>query len=179
MVAARNADGFDEGVAISGLMILKGAGMAEENMTLTELAATVVGAFVGHNTVAVADLPALIKATYAALAGVESGGPTEVADDIQNPTIAQIKKSITPDGLVSFLDGRSYKTLKRHLGTHGLTVEEYKARFGLPAAYPSVAPNYSAARSAMAKSLGLGQGGRGAKGKSGVAAPKGRAKNSS
>ena len=119
--------------------------MAEENMSLTELTTTVIGAFVGHNTVAVADLPALIKATYAALAGIESGGATEATDEVEKPTAARIKKSITPDGLVSFLDGKSYKTLKRHLGTHGLTVEEYKARFGLPAAYPSVAPNYSAA----------------------------------
>ena len=152
--------------------------MAKENISLAELTATVVGAFVGHNAVAVGDIPALIKATYAALAGVDSGGVVEAAGDIQRPTAGQIRKSITPDGLVSFLDGKSYKTLKRHLGTHGLTVEEYKARFGLPAAYPSVAPNYSAARSAMAKSLGLGQGGRAAKGKSTVPAPKTRAKKS-
>jgi predicted transcriptional regulator len=152
--------------------------MAEENMSLTELTATVVGAFVGHNAVAVADLPALITATYAALAGVDSDGVVEATDDIQKPTAGQIRKSITPDGLVSFLDGKSYKTLKRHLGTHGLTVEEYKARFGLPATYPSVAPNYSAARSALAKSLGLGQGGRGAKGKPAVPPPKTRAKKS-
>ena len=147
-------------------------------MSLTELTATVVGAFVGHNTVTVTDLPALIKATYAALAGVESGSAVEVIDDIQKPTAGQIRKSITPDGLVSFLDGKSYKTLKRHLGTHGLTIEEYKARFGLPAAYPSVAPNYSAARSAMAKSLGLGQGGRRAKGKTPMPATKARTKKS-
>jgi predicted transcriptional regulator len=152
--------------------------MAEENMSLTELTATVVGAFVGHNAVAVADLPTLIEATYAALAGIERGGAVEATDEVEKPTAARVKKSITPDGLVSFLDGKSYKTLKRHLGTHGLTVEEYKARFGLPAAYPSVAPNYSAARSAMAKSLGLGQGGRGAKGKPPVPTPKTRAKKS-
>ena len=137
-----------------------------------------VGAFVGHNAVAVADLPALIKATYAALAGIDSEIVAEATDDVQKPTAGQIRKSITPDGLVSFLDGKSYKTLKRHLGTHGLTIEGYKARFGLPATYPSVAPNYSAARSAMAKSLGLGQGGRGAKGKAAVTAPKARAKKS-
>jgi len=152
--------------------------MADRNMSLTELTATVVGAFVGNNPVAVADLPALIKATYAALAGIEGGGAVDTTEEVEKPTVARIKKSITPDGLVSFLDGKSYKTLKRHLGTHGLTVEEYKARFGLPAAYPSVAPNYSAARSAMAKSLGLGLGGRGAKGKPAVPAPKARAKKS-
>ena len=139
--------------------------MAEDNMSLTELTATVVGAFVGHNTVAVTDLSALIKSTYAALAGIQSVDTVEETEEVEKPTLARIKKSITPDGLVSFLDGKSYKTLKRHLGTHGLTIKEYKDRFGLPAAYPSVAPNYSAARSAIAKSLGLGQGGRGAQAK--------------
>ena len=78
-----------------------------------------------------AQVLALIKATYAALAGVDSDGVVEATDDIQKPTAGQIRKSITPDGLVSFLDGKSYKTLKRHLGTHGLTIEEYKARFSL------------------------------------------------
>ena len=150
--------------------------MAEENMSLTELTATVVGAFVGNNSVAVTDLPALIKATHAAFAGVENGG-VDAAEDLDKPTASQIKKSITADGLVSFLDGKSYKTLKRHLRTHGLTVEAYKARFGLPATYPIVASNYSAARSAMAKSLGLGQGGRRAKAKAAEPpAPKARAK---
>jgi predicted transcriptional regulator len=72
-------------------------------------------------------------------------------------TPAQIRRSITPDALVSFEDGKSYKTLKRHLSTRGLSVEQYKAKWGLPADYPVVSPNYSAARSAMAKTLGLGQ----------------------
>jgi predicted transcriptional regulator len=99
-----------------------------DNITLT---ADIVSAFVGNNTVAVADLPALIKATYAAL--------------------------------ISFEDGRPYKTLKRHLTTHGMTVAEYKAKWGLPNDYPTTAPGYSEARSAMAKALGLGQGGRKAK----------------
>jgi predicted transcriptional regulator len=127
-----------------------------------ELVAEIVGAFVGNNIVAVSDLPALIKSVYDSLngAGEAQGAP---ADDITKPTPAQIRKSITPDALISFEDGRPYKTLKRHLTTHGMTVAEYKAKWGLPNDYPNTAPNYSAARSAMAKSLGLGQGGRKAK----------------
>jgi predicted transcriptional regulator len=62
-----------------------------------------------------------------------------------------------PDGVVSFLDGKTYKTLKRHLGTHGLDPVSYRQRFGLPADYPMVSPNYAAQRSALAKSIGLGR----------------------
>lgn len=132
---------------------------ATDNITLT---ADIVSAFVGNNTVAVADLPALIKATYAAMNGI---GVPEVAEveAVNKPTTAQIRKSITPDALISFEDGKPYKTLKRHLTTHGITVAEYKAKWGLPNDYPTTAPAYSEARSAMAKALGLGQGERKAK----------------
>lgn len=124
-----------------------------------ELTADIVASFVSNNSVAVADLPALIKATYAALAGV--GAPVqEVEAAIIQATPTQIRKSITPDALVSFEDGRPYKTLKRHLTTKGMTIAEYKAKWGLPNDYPTTAPAYSEARSAMAKALGLGQGGR-------------------
>src|SRR5439155_1403173 len=81
----------------------------------------------------------------------------------RHPTAGQIRKSITPDALISFIDSKPYKTLKRHLTTHGMTVAEYKTKFGLPNDYPTTAPAYSEARSAMAKALGLGQGGRKAK----------------
>jgi predicted transcriptional regulator len=75
---------------------------------------------------------------------------------------SQVKKSITPDSLISFEDGKPYKTLRRHLATRGLTPEQYRDKWGLPADYPMVSPNYSAARSAMAKHSGLGQLRRGA-----------------
>ena len=78
----------------------------------------------------------------------------------ERPTPAQIRKSIRPDGLVSFIDGKSYKTLKRHLTKHGLDPQSYRDRFGLPSDYPTTSANYSAQRSALAKSLGLGQPGR-------------------
>mgnify|MGYP002381809989 CR=1 FL=1 len=91
--------------------------------------------------------------------------PAGDADETPAPrrtTPAQVRKSITPEALISFEDGRSYKTLRRHLATHGLTPDEYREKWGLPADYPMVSANYSAARSAMAKSLGLGQKGRAA-----------------
>ena len=78
----------------------------------------------------------------------------------------QVNKSITPDGLISFVDGKPYKTLKRHLSRHGMDMKAYREAYGLPNDYPSVAPNYSAARSEMARKLGLGARGRGATRKS-------------
>ena len=136
--------------------------MDEKNAAMIGLTADVVAAFVGNNTVAVADLPNLIKTVHGALSGAEAPAPVAV-EEVVKPTAGQIRKSITPDALISFLDGRPYKTLKRHLTTQGLTVAEYKTKFGLPNDYPTTAPAYSEARSAMAKALGLGQGGRKAK----------------
>jgi predicted transcriptional regulator len=146
--------------------------MDDKNATIS-LAAGLVAAYVGNNSVAVTDLPGLIRAVHGALAGI---GTPEAApsEPTAKPTAAQIRKSITPDALISFLDGKSYKTLKRHLTTHGTTVAEYKARFGLPNDYPTTASSYSQARSAMAKSIGLGHGGR--KAKTTAPAAKGRAK---
>ena len=86
-----------------------------------------------------------------------------------------MRKSITPDGLISFEDGKSYKTLKRHLSGHDLTPEQYREKWGLPRDYPMVAPNYSAARSQMAKSLGLGQMGKGRAAKAPVKGRRGAA----
>jgi predicted transcriptional regulator len=142
-----------------------------DNSKNIELTADIVGAFVGNNSVAVNDLPALIKATYAALTGI---GEAPVADveSVSKPTAGQIRKSITPDALISFEDGKPYKTLKRHLTTHGMTVAEYKAKWGLSNDYPTTAPAYSEARSAMAKALGLGQGGRKGKAPAKAARPK-------
>lgn len=136
--------------------------MAEDKATLIELTAEIVANYVSNNTTSVADLPALIRATHDALAGI--GSPEVVPpESVSKPTAGQIRKSITPDALISFEDGKPYKTLKRHLTTHGMTIAEYKAKWGLPNDYPTTAPAYSEARSAMAKALGLGQGGRKAK----------------
>ena len=85
-----------------------------------------------------------------------------VAENVERPTAAQIRKSITPDALTSFVDGKRYKTLKRHLSKHGLDPHSYRAKFGLPTDYPMVSPSYSEARSALAKNIGLGRPGRAA-----------------
>ena len=123
---------------------------------LKELTATIVASYVAMNKIAAADLPALVKSTYAALSGV--GQPTVVeTETVAKPTAAQIRKSITPDKLVSFIDNRPYSLLKRHLTTHGLTPAAYRERFGLPDNYPTVAASYAARRSELARSTGLGR----------------------
>ena len=121
-------------------------------------AAEIVAAYVSNNSVRAADLPGLITSVHAAVTGLANGdskvGSTELA--IEKATPAQVRKSITHDGIVSFIDGRSYKTLKRHLTSHGLTPERYRERYGLPADYPMTSPSYSEMRSSLAKTIGLG-----------------------
>jgi predicted transcriptional regulator len=123
---------------------------------LKELTVSIVGRYVEANTIAAADLPSLIRTTYAALS--EARRPASIPmDAVAKPTAAQIRKSITPDALISFIDGRPYKMLRRHLTAHDLTPNVYRERYGLPSSYPVTAPNYSAARSAMARKSGLGR----------------------
>ena len=123
---------------------------------LKELTSLIVASYVETNKISAVDLPALIKSTYAALrdAGRPATPETEVA---AKPTAAQIRKSITPDALISFIDGKPYRMLKRHLTTHGLTAKAYQERYGLSSDYPLTAPSYSAARSALATKMGLGR----------------------
>ena len=124
--------------------------------TLIEMTTVIASSFVERNRLDQSELPALIKSIHAALTEVVAG-PRSEPDQAAKPTAIQIRKSVTPDALISFIDGRGYKTLKRHLTTYGETIESYKAKYGLPKDYPTTAPNYSATRSAMAKSLGLGR----------------------
>lgn len=98
----------------------------------------------------------MIANTQAALVGLGKGAAPE-APAADKLTPSQIRKSIAPDALISFVDGKPYKTLKRHLSGAGKTIEQYRERFGLPRDYPSTAASYSEQRSALAKSLGLGQ----------------------
>ncbi|GEP03881.1 MucR family transcriptional regulator [Methylobacterium oxalidis] len=123
----------------------------------TELTADIVSAFVSNNSLPVSELPALISSVFATVTSLGSARPEAEAETGTRPTASQVRKSITPDALVSFIDGKPYKTLKRHLSTHGLDIHAYRQRFGLPSDYPSTAANYSAQRSQLAKSLGLGQ----------------------
>ena len=118
----------------------------------------IVSAFVAKNHVAAHELPALIASVHGALTGLATGTNVAPVDEPpEHVTPAQIRKSIRPEALISFIDGASYKTLKRHLTKHGLTPESYRQRFGLPGDYPMVCASYSATRSELAKNLGLGQ----------------------
>ena len=123
--------------------------------TLLTLTADIVAAHVSNNSVAVNDLPNLIQNVHGALTGIASkGGAVEPKPE---PKVS-IRASVKPDYVVCLEDGKKQKMLKRHLMTnHGMTPDEYRQKWGLPADYPMVAPNYAAARSALAKKMGLGQ----------------------
>ncbi len=126
------------------------------NSNFIELTAGIVSAFVSNNSVAAGDIPALINQVHSALLRVSSGAK-EVSAEPLKPAVS-VKKSITPDHLVCLEDGKKFKSLKRHLRTqYNVTPEQYREKWGLPPDYPMVAPNYAAARSKLAKDMGLGQ----------------------
>lgn len=133
--------------------------MADEQKTaLIELTADVAAAYVQNNTVTASDLPALIHSIHAALKSVDE--PAAVVVETKAPAVS-IKRSLGDDFLICLEDGRKFKSLKRHLRTkYNLSPEDYRAKWGLPKTYPMVAPSYAASRSALAKKMGLGQGGR-------------------
>lgn len=117
--------------------------------------ADIVAAFVGNNTVPTAELSALIASVHAILSNLGAPQPEAVVELV--PAVP-VRKSVTPDYIVCLEDGRKLKSLKRHLlAAFGLTPEAYREKWGLPKDYPMVAPNYAAARSEMAKRIGLGQ----------------------
>ncbi|REJ46860.1 MAG: MucR family transcriptional regulator [Microcystis flos-aquae DF17] len=123
----------------------------------TTLTAAMATAYFETNKVPIEDVEMVIRAIYGALDDAERGGLAEPEPCVERPTPAQIKRSIRGDKLISFEDGRAYSTLKRHLTTRGMTPDEYRAKWGLPADYPMVAPEYAARRSALAIALGLGR----------------------
>jgi predicted transcriptional regulator len=130
----------------------------DKQSDLIEVTAGLVAAYVGGNTIAAADVPALIRSVHQALSNV--GAKAEAADVGREPAVS-VRRSITPDYLICLEDGRKFKSLKRHLRTkYDLSPEQYRARWDLPKDYPMVAPNYAQARSDLAKQMGLGQGGR-------------------
>ena len=121
-----------------------------------ELAADIVSAFVSNNSVPVTELPALIGSVHDALTKVASGSAQQPAEETKAPAVP-IKKSVQPDYIVCLDDGKRFKSLKRHLRTvYNLTPDQYRAKWGLAHDYPMVAPNYAAARSELAKQMGLG-----------------------
>lgn len=128
----------------------------EQNSELIELAAEIVSAYVSNNPVQSGDLPNLIHEVHLALRKVGSSEIEQPKEELK-PAVP-VRKSVTPEYIICLEDGKKFKSLKRHLRTHyDLSPEEYREKWGLPADYPMVAPNYAAARSALAKKMGLGQ----------------------
>ena len=129
---------------------------AEDAANFIGLTAEIVSAYVSNNTVASGDIPALINQIHAALLRV-SNGETPPSSHPLKPAVP-IKRSIHPDYIVCLEDGKKFKSLKRHLRSqYDMTPEQYRDKWSLPADYPMVAPNYAAARSQLAKQMGLGQ----------------------
>lgn len=125
---------------------------------LTDLTCKIVTAYVSKNAVRRLDLLDLIRETHLVINGLaDRPAQGEPADFYVSPTAAEIRRSVTPDGIVSFLNGKTYKTIKRHLQAYGMDRQSYCVRFGLPADYPIVSRAYAAQRSKIAKSIGLGQ----------------------
>ena len=128
---------------------------------LTTITADVVSAYVAKNSVQSAQLPDLIRTVHDALSNL--GKPQQAEPEKREPAVP-LKKSVTPDAIISLFDGRRYKSLKRHLRVqHNMTPDEYRRYWRLPSDYPMVAPSYAKSRSELARSIGLGQKRRGAK----------------
>lgn len=126
------------------------------NGNFIEMTVEIVSAYVSNNTVPAAEIPSLINQVYVALSRV-SGNAADAPLEPLKPAVS-LKKSITPEYIVCLEDGKKFKSLKRHLRTqYNMTPEQYREKWGLGADYPMVAPNYAAARSQLAKQMGLGQ----------------------
>ncbi len=121
-----------------------------------DLTANIVSAYLSNNPTPASEIPNLISQVHSALMRVSSGR-SEAPAEPAKPAVS-LKKSINPDYLVCLEDGKRFKSLKRHLRTqYSMTPEQYRDKWGLPADYPMVAPNYAVARSQLAKQMGLGQ----------------------
>jgi predicted transcriptional regulator len=123
---------------------------------IVQLTADIVSAYVANNKIGTNELSKLIEEVHLALVRA----PAAATEPEQKPLVpaVPIRKSVTPDYIVSLEDGRKFKSLKRHLqGSYGMTPDEYRSKWGLPRDYPMVAPNYAKARSDLAKRMGLGR----------------------
>ena len=133
------------------------ADVLEPKRNVVDLTAEIVAAYVSKNAVTQAELPKLIGEVHRALSGAVSHAPSREEIAETKPAVT-IKKSLTADYLICLEDGKKFKSLKRHLRSHyNLSPEQYREKWGLPADYPMVAPNYAQARSSLAKRMGLGQ----------------------
>lgn len=155
--------------------------MADEaKLNTVELATELTIAWLGNqnNRVAADDVPAFLRTMHATLAELETGeaeSAGQTADGTSSeqyePAVTVRKSLASKDHIISMIDGKPYKTLRRHLATNGMTPEEYRARYNLKSDYPMTAPNYSEARRAMAKKIGLGR--KPGSGRKKATAPKG------
>lgn len=136
--------------------------MTEETTqnNVVELATELAMAWLSNpNTNASADdIPAFLQKVHGALSSLESGQDSEVPGEPEHTPAVSVRKSLaSKDHIISMIDGKPYKTLRRHLATHGLTPEEYRERYGLKSDYPMVSESYSQVRRDMAKKIGLGR----------------------
>lgn len=124
------------------------------NEKILELTAQITAAYLGNNAVALEEIPNVINQVFTAITNI--GEVSKPIAERPQPAVP-INRSITPDFLICLEDGKKLKMLKRHLKTaYGMTPDQYRERWGLPADYPMVAPNYAAKRSKLAKDIGLG-----------------------
>ncbi|QXF12869.1 MucR family transcriptional regulator [Sphingopyxis terrae] len=131
----------------------------EDSETLVTLTAYIVAAHVSNNSVAISDIPLLIRSVHEALAGLASGAEPE--PEPQQPAVS-VRASVKPDYIVCLEDGKKLTMMRRYLMTNfGMTPDEYRAKWSLPKEYPMVAPNYAEKRRELAKQIGLGTKGRG------------------
>lgn len=154
--------------------------MADDNLNSVELATELTIAWLGNqnNRITAEEVPAFLRTMHSTI--TELYGASTPAGETTDTTAAEpefvpavaVRKSLgSKDHIISLIDGKPYKTLRRHLSTHGLTPEEYRSRYKLKPDYPMVAENYSAARRAMAHKIGLGAKGRQAKAAASEPAP--------
>lgn len=130
------------------------AGDAIASQRLLELTTQIVCAYVSHNPVPASEVSGLIGSVHRSIA---AQGEPRATQPNQEPAVP-VRKSVTPDYIISLEDGRKFRTLSRHLmAKYGMTPEQYRRKWGLPDDYPMVAPNYAVERSKIAKSMGLGR----------------------
>jgi predicted transcriptional regulator len=143
----------------------------EDHETLVTLTADIVAAHVSNNSVAISDIPLVIRSVHEALAGLSANAEPE--PEPQQPAVS-VRSSVKPDYIVCLEDGKKLTMMRRYLMTKfGMTPDDYRAKWNLPKDYPMVAPNYAEKRRELAKQIGLGTKGRGSGRKP---APRGRAK---
>ncbi|AZO41400.1 MucR family transcriptional regulator [Mesorhizobium sp. M7D.F.Ca.US.005.01.1.1] len=130
--------------------------LTESGADLLAMTADIVSAYVSNNPLPVSELARVISDTYAAVSKLQ-GAPQTQPEEKSAPAVP-IKKSVMPDFIICLEDGKKFKSLKRHIGTHyNLTPDAYRSKWSLPSDYPMVAPNYAAERSRLAKAIGLGR----------------------